>query len=70
MLVIQTILIVQNKSSVLYFAVIFGSDSAFALFFRQYEPFTSEYLIKNENQLSTDGLLKKIVIDYALVVCL
>ena len=37
------------------------SDSAFALILRQFELSAIKYLIKNENQLSIDGLLKESV---------
>ena len=37
------------------------SDSAFAFILRQFELSTNEYLIKNENQLFTEGLLKESV---------
>ena len=37
-------------------------SSTSASIFRQYELFISEYLIKAEKQLATDGLLKKVVV--------
>ena len=50
---IQIISIFKSKCSVRYFALIF----------RQYELFISEYLVKIENHLATDGLLKKGVVE-------
>lgn len=56
----QTILIIQTIS--FFSKQVSGFSILLLSIFRQYELFISEYLIKTEKQLATDGLLKKVVV--------